>query len=248
MIGIYKISNKINKKAYIGYSNNIEQRWEYHLTHFNCTKEYNKTLYKAFRKYGINSFSFEIIEECFSREELLEREKYWIKFYNTFLNGYNETEGGDGRYLLGEANNWAILSEKEVIEIRLAYSRQQSKVELYNKEYKDKISWGGFCQVWQGITWKHIMPEVYTNENKEKIIHHHRKVNIGSQNGRSKLTEEQVLEIIYKLINTDISQTQLGKDYGVSYNTINGINRCKNWTHLHSYINNIRLEGGDVRL
>lgn len=41
---------------------------------------------------------------------------------------------------------------------------------------------------------------------------------------------------------------QIGKDYGVSYNTINGINRCKNWTHLHSYINNIRLERGDVRL
>lgn len=53
-------------------------------------------LYKAIRKYGIENFNFDIIEEC-SADELNEREKYWISYYNSYgENGYNLTPGGDG--------------------------------------------------------------------------------------------------------------------------------------------------------
>lgn len=47
------------------------------------------------RKYGIENFSFEIIEEC-KKEELNDKEKYWINYFNTFFNGYNLTTGGQG--------------------------------------------------------------------------------------------------------------------------------------------------------
>ena len=64
--GIYKITNLINNNAYIGLSINIEKRWLAHKERsqdvFN--KEYDKILYKAFRKYGIDNFKFEILEEC----------------------------------------------------------------------------------------------------------------------------------------------------------------------------------------
>lgn len=62
MIGIYKITNKINGLSYIGLSTHIEDRWQYHKTFYNWKRESNKTLYKAFLKYGINNFSFEVLE------------------------------------------------------------------------------------------------------------------------------------------------------------------------------------------
>lgn len=91
MIGIYKITNQINGKSYIGKSIHIQQRWREHL--YNNSK--CSLLKYALQKYGINNFKFEVIEEC-SQEELTEREIYWIQYYNTFNDGYNLTLGGEG--------------------------------------------------------------------------------------------------------------------------------------------------------
>lgn len=90
MTGIYKITNLITNKTYIGQSTNIEQRWEEHKFYSNNE---HTALQAAFKKYGISNFSFEIIEEC-SKEQLDEREIYWIKFYDSYNNGYNLTKGG----------------------------------------------------------------------------------------------------------------------------------------------------------
>lgn len=91
MIGIYKITNQINNKSYIGQSIHIEQRWEEHLY-----KSSQCSLLKyALHKYGVSNFTFEIIEEC-KQENLNEREQYWIQYYDSFNNGYNLTMGGDG--------------------------------------------------------------------------------------------------------------------------------------------------------
>ena len=82
MIGIYKITNLINKKCYIGQSRDIQKRWNSHKTRpFNEKDEdYNKILYKAIRKYGLENFSFEVLEEC-KAEQLNEKENYWIKYH-----------------------------------------------------------------------------------------------------------------------------------------------------------------------
>lgn len=96
MTGIYKIQNNINNKIYIGQSKNIEKRLKDHKNRANDTNsnEYNRHLYRSMRKYGIENFSFEIIEEC-NVDELNEKERYWIEYYNSFFNGYNLTFGGD---------------------------------------------------------------------------------------------------------------------------------------------------------
>ena len=93
-IGIYKITNKINGKSYIGLSTNIEERFK---KHRQCQGD--KILYSAFRKYGIENFDFSIIELC-CLEELSEKEKYWIAYYDTYNNGYNATLGGEGQSLI----------------------------------------------------------------------------------------------------------------------------------------------------
>lgn len=93
MIGIYLITNRINNKKYVGQSINITQRWRSHRTNYHTGDTY---LYRAIRKYGLESFSFEVITEC-AAESLDELEKYWIKQYNSNdpEYGYNLTEGGD---------------------------------------------------------------------------------------------------------------------------------------------------------
>lgn len=99
---IYKITNKINNKLYIGKttSKNPLNRWAKHLsTAKNKTVNNNtyQVLHKAINKYGKENFIFEIIEECDNELFGLEREKFWIKHYVSFgKNGYNLTKGGDG--------------------------------------------------------------------------------------------------------------------------------------------------------
>lgn len=94
MIGIYKIENLINHKIYIGQSINIEFRWQRHRQTMNEKSDASKRpLYCDMRKYGIENFSFEVVEEC-SQEELAEREVYWVSYYDSFNNGYNLTRGG----------------------------------------------------------------------------------------------------------------------------------------------------------
>lgn len=92
MIGIYKITNTTNNKCYIGQSRDIEARWAKHLSAYKSSPDWE--LYRAFKKYGISAFKFEVIEEC-SIEELNEREIYWIAQYDSFNNGYNMTLGGE---------------------------------------------------------------------------------------------------------------------------------------------------------
>lgn len=94
MIGIYKITNLINNKCYIGQSRNIKRRFSNHKSDaFNKkSNQYNYPLYRAIRKYGIDNFLFEIIEEC-EIDKLSEREQFWILYYKSNNNkfGYNQT-------------------------------------------------------------------------------------------------------------------------------------------------------------
>lgn len=96
MTGIYKIENLINHKVYIGQSVNIEKRWqaEKNAAKTEKDKAYNYPLSRAFRKYGVENFSFQVLEEC-TRNALNEKEKYYIQKYNSYFNGYNQTLGGD---------------------------------------------------------------------------------------------------------------------------------------------------------
>lgn len=95
--GIYKIKNLINGKVYIGQSVDIQYRFNNHKSEsFNPkSNAYDTAIHRAIRKYGIENFSFEIVEEC-EQENLRDREIYWISHYGSFGNGYNLTSGGEG--------------------------------------------------------------------------------------------------------------------------------------------------------
>lgn len=94
---IYKITNQINGKLYIGKTNRtIQERFKEHCRDYLKRGNEKRPLYSAMKKYGIRNFSIESIEEC-ALNEAETREKYWIEFYGSFKYGYNATLGGDGK-------------------------------------------------------------------------------------------------------------------------------------------------------
>ena len=86
--GIYKIENLINGKIYIGQSINIEKRFKQHIYN-----DSNMAIHRAIVKYGADNFDMSIVELC-DKELLDEKEIYWIEYYDSFNNGYNNTTGG----------------------------------------------------------------------------------------------------------------------------------------------------------
>ena len=92
MIGIYKIENLINHKIYVGQSIHIERRWKEH-----CQPSAKSLISAAIKEYGKENFLFQVLEEC-SREELNEKEDYYIQKFNCVApNGYNIKQYSDGK-------------------------------------------------------------------------------------------------------------------------------------------------------
>ena len=188
---IYKITNNVNGKIYIGLTTeSLERRWKGHLAH---SKFSNKHLYKSMRYYGVDNFSIEKIDSTDDFKKLGELERYYIKLYNsTDPNiGYNLTAGGESNQLDG--NPRATLSLDEVIQIREIYSMCELRCRDCWELYKTKISFSAFQKIWEGTTWKTILPEVYTKENIE--IHKQQTSNYSDKNGNSIYTNEEVLVI-----------------------------------------------------
>ena len=101
---IYKITNTLNGKVYIGQTiKTIQKRFTQHKNNSNKEHFSQIVLYKAFNKYGIENFTCEEVEEV-PNEELDEREKYWIEYYNSYFDGYNSTLGGRTTQLY----NWDV--------------------------------------------------------------------------------------------------------------------------------------------
>lgn len=88
IVGIYKITNLLNNKCYVGQSRNIYRRWQ---SHRYANDSY--PLHAAMKKYGAENFSFEILEEC-DTDELNEKESYYIQ---KFQPEYNCDGGGNAR-------------------------------------------------------------------------------------------------------------------------------------------------------
>ena len=109
-----------NGKMYIGQtSRELNERINEHLRKSKIKTErgYDYPFYRAIRKYGENSLKWEIIDNASTQEELNEKEKYWISYYNTYTNngnGYNQTLGGEGQN--------GLIHTEETKEINICYN------------------------------------------------------------------------------------------------------------------------------
>ncbi len=203
MIGIYKITNKLNGKTYIGQTDNIERRLAEH------KQKRKQTIDNYINVIGVENFDFEIIEEC-NIEELDEKEQYYINKYDTKENGYNYQDGGFNNSS-GEGNGRAILTEADVIRIRTAYKNHEQPKKVFEKEFKKLgITKHSFQAVWQGRCWSNIMPEVFTEENKNYYIREM------SRERNSIFSKEQVLKYRTYYINHTAKEVyELAKQDGI---------------------------------
>lgn len=165
------------------------------------------------RKYGLENFSIEQIDSTEDFKELGQLERKYIKKYDSQNpnKGYNLTAGGESNQW--DANPSAKLTYDEVVQIREIYAMCELRCKECWRLFEHKISYSTFQKVWDGISWKGIMNEIYTKENIEK--HKKQKVNPGSKNGNSLLTEEQVLEARKYYVNHTLQETfdKYGKQY-----------------------------------
>lgn len=92
--GIYKITNLLNKKVYIGQSVDIKTRWANHIkASLSIDSIAHSKVHDAMAQDGVWNFTFELLEKC-DKSMLNDREKYYIGFYQSNLYGYNLTKGG----------------------------------------------------------------------------------------------------------------------------------------------------------
>ncbi len=105
---IYKITNKINNKVYIGQTiKDINLRWQRHCSDA-LSGRTNTKFAKAIRKYNKENFIIEQIDDASNKEELNRKEIYWIKYYNSIIEGYNSVDGG------GDSNTYKYKTEEEM--------------------------------------------------------------------------------------------------------------------------------------
>lgn len=106
---IYIIKNSVNNKVYVGQTKvSLKLRFQNHLSAARNGKDY--IIGKAIRKYGEDKFYIELLEEC-CIEELNDREKYWIDYFNSTNNrfGYNISTGGNVTRTTRELNKEVVV-------------------------------------------------------------------------------------------------------------------------------------------
>lgn len=137
LCGVYKITNKVNGKVYIGQSISLKVRWKEHMNSLKRGDSHSILLQRAWNKYGQDNFSFEILELC-TEDMLDEIETKYILLYDSCNNGYNVESGGNrNKHLADETKQKLSDSAKE----RLS---DPMKNPMYDKhhtsEAKSKIS------------------------------------------------------------------------------------------------------------
>lgn len=147
---IYKIENKINHKKYIGSTKKtLEQRYKRHLRTLRAGN-HNPKFQEDFDKYGEDAFTVSVLANLKSEHELIEKEKYYIKKYNSIEDGYNySTYSSRGKntnpdeeviYKLSQSikNSWSRGSRFSLASIQ-NISNSQKERRLFNHENSDNI-------------------------------------------------------------------------------------------------------------
>ena len=134
---IYKLTNLINGKVYIGQTTNYEKRIKEHFKGV-----HNTYISNAILKYGKDNFQDALIDEAYSKVELNNKEKYWIRGYNSNEKeiGYNLTSGG-AHYTLSDISKKKISESKKGNIFRIGkYHSEESKKRISESKKGKKLS------------------------------------------------------------------------------------------------------------
>lgn len=193
--GIYKFTNKVNNKCYIGQAKNLKQRIKCHIKDYNRSKYDNLYFYNSIRKHGIENFELEILQEGnFSKKELDEMEITFIRLFksNNPLFGYNLTLNGEGTS--GFKHSLKTIEKQKQIKIGKKASQEtkdkMSKVrkgKILSEEHKQKISKSNKGKPKSQEFKFNLKGHLVSEETREKLS----KVNKGRNLGR-KMSKEVI--------------------------------------------------------
>lgn len=201
--------NDINKIVYVGQSVDLDTRHKQHIQYdpFNPnTKEYEYPLSRGVRKYGAEAYDLIILEDNISKDDLNDREKYWIKYYDTYWNGYNQTIGG------------AYPTKPIFTDEKINNVIEMLKDESYS--YKDIVEK-------TGISITHIY-NINTGKRRKQdnIEYPIRKSNTKGTKGL-KFSPDECEKIHLEILNTNKTFKQIGEKFGCSAEAISDINKGK---------------------
>jgi group I intron endonuclease len=221
---VYKITNLINKKIYIGMTKNIETRW---LTHKTRSKTRKTLLYCAMNHYGLENFKIDVLETCATELEAKNAEIRLIASLGTqnSSTGYNMTAGGDG-----------VCNPSDEIRSKMSISRTGKKASLETKQkmsnkrkgcifsntHRENLSKAGKLRYEYGhkVEFKESTRQKLSEKSK------------GSRNPSAKLTEKEVLEIKRLLKSKLYTHYQIADMFKISRSTVGFIKNERLWAHV----------------
>lgn len=198
---VYKITNLKTNQYYIGVDSYFPKRLRQHQSMLCNNKHKNKHLQYSYNKYGIENFSFILLLSCKSRDEMLQKEIQFIKEYNSLINGFNHTIGGEGScgYKHSTKSLEKMSSWKRVITpewrkaISIATKGKPKRKGIVRKNHPDYSKWLG-----------------------------------GEKHPVAKITQIDVYNVRLSYLNS-VKQRDLAKKYSLSTIMINAIVLNKNW-------------------
>jgi group I intron endonuclease len=271
---VYKYTNKINGKIYIGVTTKtLKERHRQHLTSLSDGTYFHK----AIKKYGIKSFKLEVIDKTETKEELAKLEQHYIKFYNSFAhnensNGYNLTLGGEGltgqygnlnsQYGVSPLERMGEEKHKEwlnnVKQARKKYSGENHY--CYGKhpsEIFGKEKWLKNCELAkERFSSKEFNPSRFAKKGIEnpnygrKYGEEVKKKIRQSRYENGCLGEEKALEIIRLYCETDLTQQEIAEKFNVIRQSVTDVISGSSYGHLnHGYdIKSIMKKKEEYRL
>lgn len=212
--GIYKITNMVNGKVYIGSASDLGHRWSCHLSLVKMKTHPNVHLRRAIEKHGLEQFTFEVVEIVQDKSALIEREQFWI----------------DGCRAKGELYNIALSagSTRGVIPSPESIERQRKKMmgKKHSLETRARMS----RALMGNVRW---LGKKHSAESKDlcRIAKIGNKFAVGERNGSAKLNSDSVREIRVE-ISSGIRQEDIARRHGVSQTIVSAIKRGQVWGHV----------------
>ena len=221
---LYKITNLLNNKVYIGRTKNPRYRYRQHnycIEHISDSNLTHQKIHREISSVGSEHFVFEVFEKCNSFGESCDRELYWIKFYNSENDGYGYNEKGRAFDSISLSNE-----HKRRMSLKMSgkgnpmFGKKQSPETLR----KMSIMFSGENNPFFGRT--------HSEESKKKIGLSSKGRCAGENNAHSKLTVQKVKEIREKWKTGNYTKISLSKEYDVSAVTIGDIISRKTWSTI----------------
>lgn len=244
MYSVYKITNKINGKEYIGLTNNYDRRLKRHWSDLKRGVHENSFLQKEWEQYGADNFFHTLLESEISEENISEKECLWIKIFDTYHNGYNQNEGGN----FGPSNGGSQLTKKEIFQILSVVKFQKKPGEVLGSIFG--VSRTTISRIRKGVNhlkYKIEFDQLDVEDQKQIFQSCIDEFNIvcrveesNKLENKRRLTKQQVFEIYVNHEEKILSRTKMAKRIGVkSTNTLICVEKGVTYKNYRNEYNNL---------